>query len=143
MALSFSFNVGTNALPKISQVISLMKARRGVEWTTEDQLPLEVEVPPQHRYHSVFICPVLRQQTTPENPPMMMICGHVICKEALTRLSKGNPNLYMAYILFCLIFVVSSSVPIVRRNPLRRKQSRLNFNKSALHYFKSKKDALH
>jgi hypothetical protein len=23
---------------------------------------------------------------------MMLLCGHVICKEPLSRLAKGNPN---------------------------------------------------
>ena len=39
------------------------------------------------RYHSVFSCPILRQQTTFANPPMRLKCGHVISKDALEKLT--------------------------------------------------------
>jgi hypothetical protein len=41
-------------------------------------------------YHSIFACPVSREQTTAANPPMMLPCGHVISRESLIRLSKGG-----------------------------------------------------
>ena len=31
-------------------------------------------------YYSVFTCPVSKDQSTPENPPMMLPCGHVRCQ---------------------------------------------------------------
>lgn len=94
-------SVGIYSWPKISRVLSLMRSRPGVaaEWcesgTLENcsELPVEIDVGRDNRFHSVFVCPVLRHQTTEENPPSMLSCGHVISKEALTRLSKGNTNL--------------------------------------------------
>lgn len=38
----------------------------------------------------MFACPILRQQSTEGNPPMRLICGHVISKDALTKLCNGN-----------------------------------------------------
>lgn len=48
------------------------------------EIPLSVE----KRYHSVFACPVSKEQSTEANPPMMMNCGHVITKDSLQKLSK-------------------------------------------------------
>jgi hypothetical protein len=80
--------LGVQSLPRINRVMALMKERKGVEWSQQDELPVEMDLPAALRHHSVFVCPVLRQQATADNPPMMLPCGHVICKEALTRLSK-------------------------------------------------------
>ncbi|KAJ2471392.1 hypothetical protein IWW56_006345 [Coemansia sp. RSA 2131] len=41
------------------------------------------------RFHSVFACPVSKEQATAENPPMMMPCGHVVCKASLDKLARG------------------------------------------------------
>ncbi len=41
------------------------------------------------RYHSVFVCPVSREQASADNPPMMMQCGHVLCEHSLKKLSRG------------------------------------------------------
>lgn len=89
-AFTQCIRLGITALPKIHRVMSLMKERRGIEWSQQGELPVEIELPSEMRYHSVFVCPVLRQQSTQENPPMMLPCGHAICQEALGRLSKGN-----------------------------------------------------
>jgi hypothetical protein len=83
--------IGLNALIKLGQIASIMREKRGLEWSQQDELPIEVPLPESASFHSVFICPVLKEQTTVENPPFMIKCGHIICKEALHRLSKGNP----------------------------------------------------
>lgn len=40
-------------------------------------------------YHSVFACPILRQQASEQNPPMRLLCGHVISRDALNKLAMG------------------------------------------------------
>ncbi|OWZ62982.1 hypothetical protein AYX15_04964 [Cryptococcus neoformans] len=57
------------------------------EWT---DLPMEVPLPPSRRYHSVFVCPVSKEQATESNPPKMLVCGHVIASESFERLLKGG-----------------------------------------------------
>lgn len=93
-SLRLCVSIGTAAWPKLSRVLAMMHAKPGVEWTLspDEELPIEVDTGDQQRFHSVFVCPILRQQTTDANPPMMMSCGHVICQEALNRLSRGNPS---------------------------------------------------
>jgi hypothetical protein len=54
---------------------------------SKDELPIEIDLGPNCRYHSVFTCPILRQQSTDLNPPMRLVCGHVISKDALLKLN--------------------------------------------------------
>ena len=51
---------------------------------------IEIPLPPEYRFHSVFSCPVSKEQASEVNPPMMLGCGHVIAKESLAKLSKGG-----------------------------------------------------
>jgi hypothetical protein len=51
---------------------------------------IEIPLPPENRYHSVFACPVSKDQSTEQNPPMMMSCGHVVSKDSLQKLSKTS-----------------------------------------------------
>ncbi|KAI2996847.1 hypothetical protein CBS147346_9082 [Aspergillus niger] len=80
---------GAIALPTLLKLQTIMKAKR-TEWTTENELPVEIPLPPSYLFHSIFVCPVSKEQTTDENPPMMMPCGHVIAEESLKRLCKGS-----------------------------------------------------
>lgn len=83
--------VGSVALPMIMKVSSLMKDK-ALEWSQDGELPVTIPLLDSQRYHSVFVCPVTKEQGTEANPPMMMLCGHVISKESLARLSKGSLN---------------------------------------------------
>ncbi|RYG55712.1 hypothetical protein EON66_04655 [archaeon] len=50
-------------------------------------LSVDIQLPPQLRFHTVFVCPVVRHECNPAtNPPMLLPCGHVISHEALTRM---------------------------------------------------------
>jgi hypothetical protein len=49
---------------------------------------MELPVPSSRRYHSVFACPVSKEQATETNPPKMLSCGHAIAQDSLTKLSK-------------------------------------------------------
>jgi len=90
--LYVALTVGTLALPTIIKMSSIMKGSRGLEWTSAGELPVEIPLMDSQRYHSVFSCPISKEQGTEENPPMMMNCGHVVVKESLNRLSKGASN---------------------------------------------------
>ncbi|KAL8932102.1 MAG: hypothetical protein Q9216_006961 [Gyalolechia sp. 2 TL-2023] len=87
--LYIAATAGAIALPHFSKLQVIMKDKR-TEWTTLHEIPVEVPLPPSYRFHSIFVCPVSKEQATDENPPMMMPCGHVVASESLERLSKGN-----------------------------------------------------
>jgi hypothetical protein len=87
--LYIAATAGAIALPTLLKLASIMKEKR-TEWTTQDELPVEIPLPKSMTFHAIFVCPVSKEQTTETNPPMMMPCGHVVAKESLQRLSKGQ-----------------------------------------------------
>lgn len=89
--LSVVVNAGCKALPALLNIKQVMHQRQvsGV-WSVKDELPIEIDLGPKCRYHSIFACPILRQQTTEENPPLRLTCGHCISKDALSKLSNGH-----------------------------------------------------
>ncbi|KAF2091224.1 putative regulator of gluconeogenesis Rmd5 [Saccharata proteae CBS 121410] len=86
--LYIAATAGAIALPTLLKLQNIMKEKR-TEWTTQNELPVEIPLPPAYHFHSIFVCPVSKEQGTDQNPPMMMPCGHVIAKESLERISKG------------------------------------------------------
>jgi len=87
--LYIATTAGAIALPPILKVQTIMKTKRA-EWTSQGELGVATPLPPDYQYHSIFVCPVSKEQSTDRNPPMMMPCGHVVCLDSLTRLSKGT-----------------------------------------------------
>ncbi|VDC06592.1 unnamed protein product [Peniophora sp. CBMAI 1063] len=87
---------GGGALARIEKGRKLMRERRS-EWSQADELPIEVPLGPENRFHSVFACPVSKDQATEANPPMMLNCGHVVAKESLQKLGKANGKVKCPY----------------------------------------------
>ncbi|PBP16495.1 RMND5A protein [Diplocarpon rosae] len=87
--LYIACTAGAIALPTLLKLASIVKEKR-TEWTTQDELPVEIALPRSMIFHAIFVCPVSKEQTTEANPPMMMPCGHVVAKDSLQRLSKGS-----------------------------------------------------
>ncbi|KAH9996893.1 CTLH/CRA C-terminal to lish motif domain-containing protein [Russula vinacea] len=87
---------GGGALAKIEKGRKIMRERKS-EWSQSDELPIEIPLPPENRYHSVFACPVSKDQSTEQNPPMMMNCGHVVSKDSLQKLSKTSGRVKCPY----------------------------------------------
>ena len=87
--LYIATTAGAIALPTLLKLQHIMQEKK-TEWTTENERAVEIPLPPTYQFHSIFVCPVSKEQTTDQNPPMMMPCGHVIAQESLERLSKGG-----------------------------------------------------
>ena len=110
-------DAGAAALPTLLKMTAVMTAK-GQPWEGLEQLPLEVELPPRFAFHSVFACPVARDQSTPDNPPMILPCGYassqlrtaanalrtaaylhhlcslVLCKQSIHKLARGNARVF-------------------------------------------------
>ena len=88
--LSVVVNSGCTAMPALLNLKQVMLSRQvlGI-WSGRDELPIEIDLDPENRYHSVFACPILRQQSSDDNPPMKLSCGHAITRDALNKLSNG------------------------------------------------------
>ncbi|KIW11363.1 hypothetical protein PV08_10663 [Exophiala spinifera] len=87
--LYIAATAGAIALPTLMKLQTIQKQKR-TEWTSQNELPVETPLPPSYRFHSIFVCPVSKEQTTDQNPPMMLPCCHVIAQESLQKLSKGS-----------------------------------------------------
>lgn len=88
--LTVVVDAGAKALPALLNIKQVMQQRQvaGV-WNPSviDELPIEIDLGVGHRYHSIFACPILKQQSTDNNPPVRLICGHCISQDALKKLS--------------------------------------------------------
>lgn len=73
---------GAVALPTLLKLAGLLKDHTH-ELVTGEQLPVELELGQEFVFRSIFACPVSREQSSPANPPMLMPCGHVLCKASL------------------------------------------------------------
>lgn len=80
---------GSLALPVLAKLDSLMKTKKA-EWTTSDELPTEIPLPPSLIFHSIFVCPVSKEQTTEENPPKVLPCGHILANNSLKSMRKDQ-----------------------------------------------------
>jgi len=87
--LAVAVNAGCTALPALLNIKQVMLQHAGV-WGAKDELPIEIDLGPNSRYHSIFACPILRQQTSDHNPPLRLTCGHCISRDALNKLSSGH-----------------------------------------------------
>lgn len=87
--LYIAATAGALALPQLVKFMSKTRTR-GTEWTTANELAFETPLPARMMYHSIFVCPVSKAQTTEANPPMMIPCGHVLSKESLHNLCRGT-----------------------------------------------------
>lgn len=89
--LAVAVNAGCVALPALLNIKQVMHQRQvsGV-WCAKDELPIEIDLGTDSRYHSIFACPILRQQTSDGNPPMRLMCGHCISRDALSKLASGH-----------------------------------------------------
>ena len=54
-----------------------------------DQLPVDIELGPDFVFHTIFACPVSREQTEPNNPAMMLPCGHVLSRGAIVKMARA------------------------------------------------------
>ncbi|GIL82454.1 hypothetical protein Vretimale_11896 [Volvox reticuliferus] len=78
---------GSVALPALLKIAAVME-RNLQDLRTVDQLPVEIELGPEFVFRSIFACPVSRDMSTPDNPPMLLPCGHVLCEQSVAKLAK-------------------------------------------------------
>lgn len=52
----------------------------------ECSIPIDVPLHEDLNFHSIFVCPVSREISTPDNPPALLPCGHLVAQQTVTNL---------------------------------------------------------
>ncbi|XP_058073961.1 protein RMD5 homolog [Magnolia sinica] len=91
--LSVAVAAGVQGLPTLLKLANVMATKKQ-EWLAMKQLPVPVDLGPEFQFHSIFVCPISRDQGSEENPPMLMPCGHVLCKQSIVKLSKSSTRMF-------------------------------------------------
>jgi len=89
--LAACVDAGARALPTLLKLASVLDSSNYHEtWRCNRQLPVEIELGDHAQHHSVFSCPVSKEPTTPDNPPMLLPCGHVLSLGSIAKLARGS-----------------------------------------------------
>ncbi|CAD8056815.1 unnamed protein product [Paramecium sonneborni] len=72
------YSAGCLAMPKLIKYNQITR-NRSSEVLTND-IPIDIEIGKEFKYHSFFVCPVSREVTNSDNPPVLLKCGHAISK---------------------------------------------------------------
>jgi hypothetical protein len=91
--LSVTVAAGIQVLPALLKFMNVMAGKKQ-EWRSMNQLPVPIEMEKEFQFHSIFVCPVSKEQATEENPPMLMSCGHVLCKQSILKMSKNSTKVF-------------------------------------------------
>jgi hypothetical protein len=91
--LSVTVAAGIQVLPALLKFMNVMAGKKQ-EWQSMNQLPVPIEMEKEFQFHSIFVCPVSKEQATEENPPMLMSCGHVLCKQSILKMSKNSTKVF-------------------------------------------------
>ncbi|RYR71528.1 hypothetical protein Ahy_A02g005779 isoform B [Arachis hypogaea] len=91
--LSVAMAAGFEGLPTLLKLANVMAVKKH-EWQSMKQLPVPLELGKEFHFHSIFVCPVSRDQCSEENPPMLLPCYHVLCKQSIMRLSKSSAQVF-------------------------------------------------
>ena len=73
-------------MPSMRKLATVMESKVA-NWDTVEELPVELPVADDLLFHTVFACPVSKDESTPANPPVLLKCGHVICKGCVKKIS--------------------------------------------------------
>ena len=84
---------GAAALPTLLKCAALM-AMQGQDIRTCEQLPTDLELGSEFVFHSIFACPVSREQSSASNPPKILPCGHVLCNQSILKIAKSNTRAF-------------------------------------------------
>ncbi|EFN56715.1 hypothetical protein CHLNCDRAFT_144112 [Chlorella variabilis] len=81
---------GAAALPTLLKLATVISDQPVADLAgAAEQLPVEIPLGQEFIFHSVFACPVSRDQSTRDNPPMLLPCGHCICKASIYKIAKA------------------------------------------------------
>lgn len=81
-----SIIAGLISIPQILKEEKVLKTTKAL--LNDNNISYEIQLPNQLKFHSLFICPVTKEISTPSNPPMLLKCGHCVSQNALEKMKK-------------------------------------------------------
>ncbi|KAG2439045.1 hypothetical protein HYH02_006573 [Chlamydomonas schloesseri] len=84
---------GSAALPTLLKLAAVME-KGGQDLRAVDQLPVEIGLGPEFVFRPIFACPVSRDMSTPDNPPLALPCGHVLAEQSVAKLLKNRSRAF-------------------------------------------------
>jgi len=101
---------------------------------------VDLELGNTQQFHTLFVCPVTKDTGTPSNPPMLLVCGHVISALALHKLPTRaggryvvvSPGFSEAQVSFQNQNTSDLNVPTAQLNKSLRKRGKYIFNPATL-----------
>lgn len=80
---------GTKAIPTLLKASKFASSLQ--ELGMDDALPVEIDIGRDCQFHSIFTCPVSKEEACEgTNAPMMLPCKHVLSKQSINRLPRGS-----------------------------------------------------
>jgi E3 ubiquitin-protein transferase RMND5 len=84
---------GAVALPALLKLAVVMEKNQQ-DLKACEQLPIELDVGSEFVFHSIFACPVSRDQSSSKNPPQLLPCNHVLCQESVDKIAKHRNRVF-------------------------------------------------
>ena len=96
--LSTVINAGCLAIPSLVRMKSVILQQEKYDLSKYDELPVEIDLEPSMRFHSIFACPILRQQALDEgSQPVRLVCGHLIGYDSMKKVSGSHGQFKCPY----------------------------------------------
>uniref|UniRef100_A0A7S3JBN0 RING-Gid-type domain-containing protein n=1 Tax=Euplotes harpa TaxID=151035 RepID=A0A7S3JBN0_9SPIT len=87
--LFMTLKVGTLGIPKFQKFFKLMKGKEQL-FDNLGELPIDINLGSEFKFHSIFICPISKEIATKDNPPIMLKCGHCITRQSYNSILTGR-----------------------------------------------------
>ncbi|CAM9313310.1 unnamed protein product, partial [Ectocarpus fasciculatus] len=83
-------NTGKAAHGVVSTALQFVKTTDTEDGAHASGLPVDFKIKPEHRFHSVFCCPVSKLPATEGDPPVLLSCGHAILMSSMKSLPRRS-----------------------------------------------------
>ena len=98
-SLSTVLKAGCQTIPSLIKMKIVIQRQEKYEVLTKyDELPIDIDLEPNLRFHSIFACPILRQQAIDiSSQPVRLTCGHLIGYESMRKMCSNHGHFKCPY----------------------------------------------